>query len=276
MEYISFDRAYDADYSLTQVIVCPQRWEQGRTYQTPAGGRINSGIMYITDCENTMTFDNESITAVPGQIVYLPQGCNYRAHFTKSPNRVLNQGKITDYLINFTAKTSSGEPLAFSDKAVVFTPSDTAYFREMFELIAQKCENASYPTALLKAAVFEIITETSRSFKGKSAYCKNDFILAPAMEYISENCFKKEISVSELSKISHVSEATLRRVFNSALNMPPKEYINMLKIKRAKALLKSSSLSIAEISYLVGFEDSSYFSRFFKKQTGINPTKYAK
>lgn len=274
MKYISFDRIYETDYSLEQVIAFPQHFEQGGSFQTTDSGRPDSGLMYVSNCENIMTSDNKIFHAKIGQIVYLPQGYKYRAYFSKSPNTSLNRDRITDYLINFTAKTPSGEDLALSDEIIVFTPNDSTYFKEMFEYTAKKCENAMYPPAMLKAAVFELITEASKQFKGNAVFCKNDVILTSAIKYISENCFKKEISVSELSEISHISESSLRRIFHTSLNMSPKEYINMLKIKRAKLLLKSGSLSVAEISRLIGFEDASYFSRFFKKQTGINPTKY--
>lgn len=274
MKHISFEHVAETDYLLTGVVAFPQQFRQDAVFQPPKFGRPNSGLMYILDGECIMEAGGKTFCAEMGQIVYLPQGYSYRLTFKKSPNNGLKCGKITNHLVNFSAKTTSGEGLALSDEIMVLTPDDSKYFKEVFEHISKNCENAIYPPALLKASVFELITELSKQFKRNFISSENDVLLLSAIKYISENYFKKELSVAEISKMHHISESTLRRIFRASLNTSPKEYINTLRLKRAKLLLKSDSFSIAEIAGLVGFEDSSYFSRFFKKQTGINPTKY--
>ena len=52
------------------------------------------------------------------------------------------------------------------------------------------------------------------------------------------------------------------------------EYVNRLRIERSCRLLRTTRLSVAEISLAVGFEDQSYFTRIFKKQLGQSPGKY--
>ena len=274
MEQINFDAVYDADYSIEQVVALPQYWSEGRSYQTPESGRSDSGLMLMLSIENIMTVNKETICSKRGQIIYLPQGMKYRANFKNPVCEGTYKNEITNYLVNFTAKSPNGTPLALSDKIIVLTPNNFEHFRKIFEDLALECKNAAFPPALLKATVYEILTELSKQFKGKSISNKNSAILAPVMKYISVNCFQTEISVSELSKLSHISESTLRRIFYASFGMSPKDYINSLKLNRAKVLLRSNSLTIAEISRLIGFEDPSYFSRFFKKKTGVSPTQY--
>lgn len=48
----------------------------------------------------------------------------------------------------------------------------------------------------------------------------------------------------------------------------------MLRIKKAKELLKNDSMSIKEVGYSVGYSDPNYFSKVFKKYEGISPTEY--
>ena len=58
--------------------------------------------------------------------------------------------------------------------------------------------------------------------------------------------------------------------------MTPVEYINHVKILHANELLRSSSLTIEEISYKLGYESSSYFGRVFKKYNGRTPIEERK
>lgn len=92
-----------------------------------------------------------------------------------------------------------------------------------------------------------------------------------AMHYITEN---EDKSLGEIAKKLGVSEEHLCRVFKSYTGFRPVEYANILKIQRAKYLLKSTSLVVSEIAGRVGYESHSYFSMLFKKYTGESPTEY--
>ena len=69
----------------------------------------------------------------------------------------------------------------------------------------------------------------------------------------------------------------MRRRFKEQVGKTPSEYLTSLRIKSAKKLLaarKSSNYSVSDICTMVGFSDISYFSRVFKKETGIAPSEY--
>jgi AraC family transcriptional regulator len=73
-----------------------------------------------------------------------------------------------------------------------------------------------------------------------------------------------------------VSEAYLRRVFLRIYGRSPLEYINGLRIERAKEMLLSGLYSIGDIAFNCGFSDAKYFSTAFKRITGRTPSDYAK
>jgi AraC-like DNA-binding protein len=58
--------------------------------------------------------------------------------------------------------------------------------------------------------------------------------------------------------------------------MTPYQYYMQLKIKKAAELLEQKDASIKEVAYSLGFEDQYYFSRFFKKKTGVAPSAWRK
>ena len=92
-----------------------------------------------------------------------------------------------------------------------------------------------------------------------------------------DNHYTENININELVKNKlNVSHSWFIRKFKTATEMTPIEYINNLRIENAKALLENSTYNITEIANRVGFNDALYFSRYFKKKTGISPLKYRK
>ena len=64
--------------------------------------------------------------------------------------------------------------------------------------------------------------------------------------------------------------------FKEVMNVPPMQYIVSLRIAAAKGYLENSNKNINEISNIVGYENALYFSRLFKKHTGMTPSEYKK
>ena len=105
-------------------------------------------------------------------------------------------------------------------------------------------------------------------------YAKQNAIFSKATSYILEHYTESTLSVQEISKQLDISEVHLRRIFKSAVNISPVKYINFLRLEKAKNMLLSSNLTVFEIADSVGFEDQFYFSRLFKKETGVSPVYY--
>jgi len=71
-----------------------------------------------------------------------------------------------------------------------------------------------------------------------------------------------------------LNEDHLRRRFKMSIGMTPQNYLNQLRIENAKKLLSQENgtgISVAEAAYLSGFYDPLYFSRVFRKYTGVPP-----
>ena len=96
-----------------------------------------------------------------------------------------------------------------------------------------------------------------------------------ATRYINEN-LGKPLSVHSIAKNVGVSKSALYRNFNAQIGYPIGRYINKKRVEKAAELLSDTRLSIEEITLRVGFADSSYFSKTFKKEMGLSPLKYRK
>jgi len=82
------------------------------------------------------------------------------------------------------------------------------------------------------------------------------------------------LKLEQLAKISNLSLSSFKREFKKEFNDSPTNYINNKRLEKAKELLTVSDLPISEIAYEIGFQDSLYFTRLFKKKIGLPPTAY--
>ena len=86
----------------------------------------------------------------------------------------------------------------------------------------------------------------------------------------------RKFNLVELSRQAAMSERTFLRRFREATGQSPLAYVNRARIRRAAQMLASRepNLSITEIAFRCGFQDSNYFSRQFRRFTGTNPRSF--
>ena len=88
--------------------------------------------------------------------------------------------------------------------------------------------------------------------------------------------YYQPLTVEYLCDQFSISRSSLQLLFNKNLNTTPKQYINQIKLKKAKLLIKENKYTISEISEKLGFTSIHYFSKKFKKEFNISPSDYAK
>ena len=106
---------------------------------------------------------------------------------------------------------------------------------------------------------------------------KNDTIndIERAAHYFKDN-YNKQISIEQYAEEHLMSVNWFIHSFKSVMKMSPMQYIISLRIAMAKGYLENSTKNIAEISNEVGYGNALYFSRLFRKYTGMTPTEYRK
>ena len=92
-------------------------------------------------------------------------------------------------------------------------------------------------------------------------------------DYIDRN-YKKDISAKDVAGILGYSDVYFSKVFKQLFDDNFINYLTKIRIDRAKVLLKDVSFNIKEVGKSVGYADSNYFTKVFKRSVGMSPSEY--
>ncbi len=98
-------------------------------------------------------------------------------------------------------------------------------------------------------------------------------VIYKALEYIKKNYMNK-ISLNDVAYVSNISPSYFSKVFKEEMGMNFNNYLNKVRITNGKRLLMDDSIPLVDVAFMTGFEDQSYFSKVFKRITGVSPGKY--
>ena len=147
------------------------------------------------------------------------------------------------------------------------------------EIFMEFRDKENYHELFIKANVLKILAIISRAYdKNINPYKKiimeryeNSINLA--IDYINKNYCNK-IYLKEVCRISMMSPANFSPVFKQITGSTFTEYVNVLKVKKAKELLLQTDWSIRAVALELGFDNITYFNKLFKNNVGISPSKY--
>lgn len=269
MDVIGLTELYSTDFNMKNLMAINKEVERDNVFSVFDDERTTSIFVYLKDCNIKYIFQNGDEIFVPkGSIVYVPHCAKYYVNYQPcSCENALAQ------LVAFELYDTSGKRFVLSDKITVVCNEKSNFFSEYFDKAVELSDTHPFSYSEFKGLLYSVITDISKQHIKNNMYSKDFYVISPAVDYL-KNHEDENISVSELAKLSHISESHFRRVFKNCFGAAPTEYICNQRINKAKKLLQSNTYSVYEISQMLGYDDPSYFSKVFKKQTGISPGKY--
>jgi len=101
----------------------------------------------------------------------------------------------------------------------------------------------------------------------------SDAVIKQSQQWAESN-FRKPAPVASMARLSGLPERSFARRFSKATGMKALDYVHALRLEEAKRLLETSDEAVEAIANDVGYEDSSFFGRLFRRKVGITPMQY--
>lgn len=194
--------------------------------------------------------------------------------------RELREEMTTSHIpiVMLTAKStieSKIEGMKLGADDYITKPFSAAYLKaRIFNLLEQRKKlQALYCASLLPAS-------TEQPLAGKKettppALSPNDQkFMDKVMETIEKHLDNGDLTVEDIAGEVNMSRSVFFKKLKTLTGLSPVEFLREIRMKRAAQLIETEEYNMAQIAYMVGLNDSHYFSKCFKQQYGMTPTEY--
>ncbi len=170
-------------------------------------------------------------------------------------------------VILLTAKSSSENKLAGIETGADDYIAKPFYF----EILESRIKNLIHQRETLRNVFKKNITINPSEINITSL---DEKFLMQTLSLVEKNIDNPDFSVVDLSKEIGISRAHLYQKLMAITGKSPIEFIRFIRLKRASKLLLESQLNVSEVAYSVGFNNPKLFTKYFKAEFGMTPSKY--
>ena len=137
----------------------------------------------------------------------------------------------------------------------------------------EELANALYEAVRILDSKQEVTAEEAKHTYNENASGKLVIIAEEIKNYIEKH-YKDELGIQDVAGVLHYSEAYFCKIFRQCFDKSFTTYLMEYRLKKAKELMMDLRYSIKDIGAEVGYRDSNYFSKIFKKAEGMTPTEF--
>jgi AraC-like DNA-binding protein len=256
----------DADLTISSIQLAGERCYPANWHFEQKEDRLSHGVVFILEGSVVFQMTEGDIAAGKYDIVYLPRGCRYVT--LGAP-----QGTYRFIFANFLLHDED-DALGQIPLKQVTKPANPAQYASLFHELASKWlfKGAVYKLkckSLLMDILFHLIQDTIEEHQQLNNLTR----IQSAVEYMEQHS-DRAMSIPQLARMVSLSESHFRRLFHQIFGVAPQEYLNSIRINRAKDLIWSGEYTLSEIARRTGFTNIYYFSRAFRKATGVAPSAF--
>jgi len=235
-------------------------------------GRKDYQLLYIASGKGHFYFNGaDTVVAKDNMVLYRPNEPQIYDYYASDKTEVFwihfTGSKIEEYLRQYR----------IPENKHVFYAGDSPDYQWIFKQIIRelRLQRANYKE-LVCVLFRQILININRCIVEDRQF-KSNMIneMERASHYFMEN-YSSNISVENYAKERFISINWFIHYFKIIIGVTPMQYILSLRISAAKGYLEKSGKSVSEIAQTVGYDNTAYFSRLFKKHTGLSPTDYRK
>lgn len=238
-------------------------------------------IFFITSGQGTFQIGDEIVSVKESDLILINPNCSHTERSVSSSNPL----EYIVFAINNLAIGISPSSLTDDDtkdtlntyKILNFNKKKSEILYNLNTLIRELEEkNLNYELAcksILTLFLIQVMRNTSSDIFITENFEKINIECMKIKNYIDSH-YSENITLDFLSNLTYVNKFHLVHLFTKEMGISPINYLINKRIDESKNLLSTTNYSIRDISSIVGFSNSSYFSQMFKKITGISPKDF--
>jgi AraC-like DNA-binding protein len=224
-----------------------------------------AGIVFPVKGRAIFTFRDKKYELEPGVILFAGAGMELS-------KEVVGNTPWEFILIHYEAKVSKEKDLLANAHFLLEIGTNNILCELLEELCQYHLRPDNRAKLKVKALFLRVLDEILATASHKKVLEKKDFI-KEITNYIHEH-YRENLSVSGLAEEFGIEGRQLAYLFKKNLGMSPQNYLTAYRMNKARDNLRTSKDTIIQIANQVGYTDSFYFSKLFKKYEGISPTYY--
>ena len=182
---------------------------------------------------------------------------------------------FSDKLFHLDPKLRTVLSNVISETENAFTTSIEKYYGERTLTVNPEASGCS--EQLVKVYLTELLLlllrEESKDEKVRVKIDETTF--DRVLHYLEQN-IGENVSLSDVANYMHISPSTIKKLFRENTGESFVKYFTAMKMKEAKRLFREYSENVAEVAQKLGYNDSAYFARAFRRVTHLSPTEYKK
>lgn len=245
--------------------------------ESTGGSAVQIVVLWDGSCRRRLPKRASSVVDTPPVVVWGPPASFQ--HLDLQAGWHLTVGVS---LIEGVAQTCHGDPgacrfldeLAGPGAAPIDVACRATIDANLRRLAGELSERQVAFRARARGIVAEVLLDLYRgSIASDQATAGAGYRLGRVVSYIEEH-HADELTLERLAALIGCSPAYLSRLFHAEIGQPPFVYINRVRIRHACTMLRRSDSSVTEIAYDVGYNNVSFFNRYFRKVMDCSPREY--
>lgn len=226
---------------------------------------------FICSGEGWLKIDEKEYNPIAGQLCLMP------AHVEQSYSSI-NENTYHKYWCHFNASIGELDLFQWLEVPYCLDIGSNKHLFDLFHELTTLHMDSSYLSRIReKAILLEIIAcfltmanTLIRILPGR----KDDINRLKQLETFMDQKLSEPVTLEQLARHVHLHPNYLVRYFNKHFALSPLKYLNRKRMLKAKALLRTTSLTVKEVAELVGYPDTNHFSKAFRRESSCSPTEY--
>lgn len=242
--------------------VCAEGEATGSAREVPRHCHASSHFVFVVRGAYITEARNQDRLYGPGTLIYNPTGTTHRDRFHRGRGRFFTITPSADIALLLDDRIPVS--LVIHDREPVAAAARTR--RQMFR------EHSRRPLlGLIEGCCLDLAGTISASFETESCHVPSWLVQA---KQIMRDCCTTGITIRAIANGLEIHSVHLARAFRRYFHISPSEYVSRCRIWRARELLVTSKLALAEIAIEVGFSDQSHLTNAFRRVTAMTPAAY--